>query len=133
MRWQGGWSWAYFMIATGAQGDFAPRPYIRPLPWLGGPTSACWKTSCWTRMRLEIPVTTSRRSQMAVRGKIRGGKVLLDDPKALPEGTEVEVRPVKKRRPPAKTAKKPKAKKPPRTLAEQLAPFIGVVKGLPPD
>ena len=68
---------------------------------------------------------------MAVRGKIRNGKVLLDNPKALPEGTEVEVRAVKKPRPAKKT---PKGKKtPPRSLAQRLAPFIGVVKDLPSD
>lgn len=68
---------------------------------------------------------------MAVRGKIKNGKVVLEDPKALAEGTEVEVRPAKKKRP---GGKRPKAKKPPqRTLAERLAPFIGAVKDLPPD
>jgi hypothetical protein len=36
---------------------------------------------------------------MTVRGKIKNGKVLLDNPKALPDGTEVEVRAVKKPRP----------------------------------
>jgi hypothetical protein len=29
---------------------------------------------------------------MAVRGKVKNGKVVLQNPKALPEGTEVEVR-----------------------------------------
>lgn len=71
---------------------------------------------------------------MTVRGKIKKGKVLLDDPKALPEGTEVEVRPVRKPRKPAKPVKAAKApKKKPRSLAERLAPFIGTVKDLPPD
>jgi hypothetical protein len=66
---------------------------------------------------------------MTVRGKIKNGKVLLDNPKALPDGTEVEVRPVKRK------GKKPgKGKKPPpRSLTERLAPFIGVVKDLPSD
>jgi hypothetical protein len=68
---------------------------------------------------------------MTVRGKVKKGKVLLDDPKALPEGTEVEVRPVRKPRKPAKPAKAPKKK--PRSLAERLAPFIGTVKDLPRD
>ena len=68
---------------------------------------------------------------MTVRGKIKNGKVFLDNPTALPDGTEVEVRPVKR----ARKAKKPnKAKKlPPRSLAERLAPFIGAVKDLPSD
>ncbi len=70
-----------------------------------------------------------------VRGKVKNGKVLLDDPKALPDGTEVEVRPVRKSRVPAKPAKAaPKRKKSlPRSLAERYAAFIGKAKGLPPD
>jgi hypothetical protein len=69
---------------------------------------------------------------MTVRGKIKNGKVVLDDPQALPEGTEVEVRPVKKRKPAAR-ARKPKAKAPPRSLAERLANVIGKATGLPSD
>jgi len=69
---------------------------------------------------------------MTVRGKVKNGKVLLDDPKALAEGTEVEVRPVKKRKPAAKP-RKPNPKAKPRSLAERLAPFIGSSKDLPPD
>jgi hypothetical protein len=64
------------------------------------------------------------------RGKIKKGKVLLDDPAALPDGTEVEVRPIKKPRTPTKTTK---AKKRSRSLAERYAPFIGKAKGLPAD
>jgi len=73
---------------------------------------------------------------MPIRGKIKNGKVVLENLRALPEGTEVEVRPVKKRRKSAKSAKvsKPVKRTPqPRSLAERLAPFIGVVKSLPPD
>jgi hypothetical protein len=68
---------------------------------------------------------------MTARGKIKNGKVLLDDPKSLPEGAEVEVRPVKK----VRSAKKATPKKPsrPRSLADRLAPFIGAVKDLPAD
>ena len=69
---------------------------------------------------------------MTVRGKVKRGKVLLDNPKALPEGTEVEVRPVRKARKPAKAGPK-KKKTPPRSLAERYAAFIGKAKGLPPD
>jgi hypothetical protein len=69
---------------------------------------------------------------MTVRGKIKNGKVVLNNPKALAEGTEVEVRPVKKTRKPAKTNAK-KKKQPPRSLAERYAAFIGKAKGLPPD
>jgi hypothetical protein len=67
---------------------------------------------------------------MTLRGRIKNGKILLDKPKALPEGTEVEIRPVKK---PRKAAKKPKSKTRPRSLAERYAPFIGKAKGLPSD
>ena len=67
---------------------------------------------------------------MAARGKVKNGKVILDDPKALPEGAEVEVRPVKKGKPPAKPSQGKKGR---RSLAERLAPFIGKAEGLPPD
>ncbi len=67
---------------------------------------------------------------MTARGKIKNGKVILEDPKALPEGTEVEVRPAKKRKP-TTTARKPKAR--PRTLADRLANVVGKATGLPPD
>jgi hypothetical protein len=70
---------------------------------------------------------------MPLRGKVKKGKVVLDDPRGLPEGTEVEVRPVKKRRKPAKPAKAAKGTGRPRSLAERLAKFIGIAKGLPPD
>ena len=69
---------------------------------------------------------------MAARGKVKNGKVLLQNPTGLPEGAEVEVRPVKKRQgspKPRKSRKKPR----PQSLAERLAPFIGVVKDLPSD
>jgi hypothetical protein len=68
---------------------------------------------------------------MAVHGKVRKGKVVLDNPNALAEGTEVEVRPIRKK--PPKKPPKTKAKIRPQSLAERLAPFIGVVKDLPPD
>ena len=64
---------------------------------------------------------------MTFRGKVKNGRVLLDNPKALPEGTEVEVRPIKVRGKPGK------GKKRPRSLAEQMAPFIGKAKHLPSD
>jgi hypothetical protein len=69
---------------------------------------------------------------MTVRGKVKNGKVLLDDPNVLAEGTEVEVRPAKKRKRPGRPAKS-RGKTRPRSLAERLAPFIGKAKGLPPD
>ena len=68
---------------------------------------------------------------MTLRGKIKRGKVLLDQPATLPDGTEVEVRPLKRK---GKAKKPPKAKKqPPRSLATRLAPFIGAANDLPPD
>ena len=68
---------------------------------------------------------------MPIRGKVKNGKVILDDPKALPEGAEVEVRPVKNGKQPAKSTKGTKNRR--RPLAERLAPFIGKAEGLPPD
>ncbi len=68
---------------------------------------------------------------MTVRGKIKNGKVVLEDPKALADGTEVEVRPAKKER---AGRRRTKVEKPsPGTLADRLAPFIDAVKDLPPD
>ncbi len=67
---------------------------------------------------------------MTVRGKIKKGKVLLDDPKAFPEGAEVEVRPIKKRK---RTPKPRRTKEPPRSLADRLRTVIGKAKNLPPD
>lgn len=67
---------------------------------------------------------------MTLRGKIKNGKVLLDDPNALADGTEVEVRPVNK---PRKASKNRRKSKDQRSLAERLAPVIGKAKYLPPD
>lgn len=67
---------------------------------------------------------------MTLRGTIKKGKVLLDDPTALAEGTEVEVRPVRKPKSVVKV-RKPHAK--PRSLADRLANVIGKATGLPPD
>ena len=69
---------------------------------------------------------------MTARGKLKNGKVVLDKPHALPDGTEVEIRTVKK---PKKSSKagKPKGKARPRTLAERLASAMGKATGLPPD
>ena len=53
---------------------------------------------------------------MTVRGTVKKGKVLLNDPTALAEGTEVEVRPVKTRKPKAEV-RKPKGDR--RSLAER--------------
>jgi hypothetical protein len=69
---------------------------------------------------------------MTARGKIKNGKVVLEDPSDLPDGTEVEVRPAKKRKSAVKV-KKPKAKARPRTLADRLTNVMGKATGLPPD
>jgi hypothetical protein len=69
---------------------------------------------------------------MTVRGKMKNGKVVLAEPNALPDGTEVEIRPAKKRKPPGKT-KKSRNKARPQTLADRLANVMGKASGLPPD
>ncbi len=70
---------------------------------------------------------------MTVRGKVKNGKVLLDKPRAFPDGTEVEVRRAKKRKAATRKGKPSKAKGPPRSLSERLANVIGKAKNLPPD
>jgi hypothetical protein len=69
---------------------------------------------------------------VTVRGMVKNGKVLLENPEALAEGTEVEVRPVKKRKRSA-NQRKQKAKSHHKSLAERLANIIGKAPGLPPD
>lgn len=64
---------------------------------------------------------------MVFRGRVKNGVVVLEDPQALPEGTEVSVRPVKPKRPPAT---KPKPRK---SLRPGLMKFAGKAKGLPAD
>ena len=63
---------------------------------------------------------------MEYHGHVEAGRVVLDGPAALPDGTVVSVHPLKARR----TA--PGRRRPP-TLAQRLAPFIGKARGLPPD
>ncbi len=63
---------------------------------------------------------------MTYRGHIRNGTVVLDEPVALPEGTEVEVDV------PETTAQELADDVGP-TLAERLAPIIGKAENLPPD
>jgi hypothetical protein len=67
---------------------------------------------------------------MTARGKIKNGKVVLDLPSSLPEGTVVEIRPAKNPKRTAKT-KKPKGKL--RSLADRLSNVIGKATGLPAD
>ena len=60
---------------------------------------------------------------MGYRGRVKNGAIVLDDPLALPEDTEVLVEPVKHDDGPNQT----------RTLYERFERFIGVVDDLPPD
>ena len=92
---------------------------------------------------------------MFLEGQLEDGRVVLDAPTDLPNGTRVRVEPVPllvdppPKKAPASTERKPiaclqeiKAKlardrenppPPGPTLAERLAPFIGCLDGLPPD
>ena len=70
---------------------------------------------------------------MTVRGKVKNGKVVLEKPRAFPDGTEVEVRRAKKRTTAPKRAKPAKAKSQPRSLADRLRNVIGKAKHLPSD
>lgn len=54
---------------------------------------------------------------------------MLDDPAALPDGTEVSVRPLKPKRPEDRPVEDEKGIP---SLYEQFKPFIGIVSG-PPD
>ena len=64
---------------------------------------------------------------MTYRGKVKDGVVVLDEPAALPDGTEVSVRALKGARGPVRR----KGSAP--TLLDELEPFIGMAEGLPPD
>lgn len=68
---------------------------------------------------------------MVIRGKVKKGKVQLAKPLPLPDGTEVEVRAVKK--PAKKPVKKPKPKAKPMSFAERYRSIIGIAKNLPRD
>jgi hypothetical protein len=67
-----------------------------------------------------------RRCSMVYRGTVRNGVVELEDGNGLPDGTVVRVEPVS-------SAVKPSDEEDIPTLYEQLEPFIGIVKDLPPD
>ena len=62
-----------------------------------------------------------------IRGRVQRGIVLLDDPDALPEGTEVTVRPLGR--------KASQADPEPRisTVGRGLLKLAGKAQGLPPD
>ncbi len=60
---------------------------------------------------------------MTLRGRVSGGVVMLENPQALPEGTEVKVAPVKKRNRKRNTP----------DLTDKLLQWAGTCKGLPED
>ena len=60
---------------------------------------------------------------MDILGRVSGGVVVLNDSKALPDGTVVRVEPVQD----------VKARAPGPSLAEKLCGVSGSAKGLPPD
>ena len=67
---------------------------------------------------------------MSIRGRIKNGVIVLDEPAELPEGAEVRVQVV----PTTTLDAAPSQTEPPdMTLYEKLKPFIGCLDGLPPD
>ena len=69
---------------------------------------------------------------MTYRGHIKNGRVVLKKPAKIAEGTEVEVKPVKRAK---KTVPKRRTRDVTKlpTLHESLKDIIGKAKGLPPD
>ena len=63
---------------------------------------------------------------MTHRGKMTNGVVVLEDPKAIPDGTTVTVRPLK-------GGQRSRKARTPLSLYERLKPFIGIAEDLPPD
>jgi hypothetical protein len=64
---------------------------------------------------------------MVYRGRVKNGVVVLEGRARLEEGAEVSVRPLRK------VARAATRKKKLPTLYERLKPFVGKLKGLPPD
>jgi len=64
---------------------------------------------------------------MTHRGKVKNGVVVLDDPKALPDGTDVIVEPVKSKSKPTRKAKQLKK------YRQRLMKYAGKADGLPSD
>jgi len=62
-----------------------------------------------------------------IRGKVQQGVVLLDQPGVLPEGTEVSVRPIRRKAKDAGVAERKPA------VSRALLRLAGKAKGLPPD
>ena len=61
---------------------------------------------------------------MTYRGHVQNGVVVIDEAVALPEGAEVQLELIGDKAQPLEAIP---------TLYEQLAPFVGAAKGLPPD
>jgi hypothetical protein len=70
---------------------------------------------------------------MELEGVIVNGRVELDAPAELPEGTRVRVEPISAVTPPPETSEGPKAEKPLTSLNRFLLSLAGTAKGLPPD
>jgi hypothetical protein len=64
---------------------------------------------------------------MTYKGHVKNGVIVLDEPSDLPDGTQVEVLPVRSEQ--SETSEGP----PPPTVAERYRRFIGKAEGLPPD
>jgi hypothetical protein len=64
---------------------------------------------------------------MTYRGTVKNGVVVLDDPSALPEGTQVSVRPAQS------GSHKDDDRGGPATMYERYERFIGKARGLPAD
>ena len=62
-----------------------------------------------------------------IRGRVRKGVVVLDDPKSLEDGAEVSVRPIKSKNGTTKSKKKSI------TVSQGLLRLAGKAKNLPPD
>jgi hypothetical protein len=69
---------------------------------------------------------------MRLEGVIVNGRVELDEPASLPEGTRVRVEPVLTESSKPASGKKPE-EKPLSSLAKRLLALAGTAKGLPPD
>jgi hypothetical protein len=65
---------------------------------------------------------------MVYHGQVKDGVVVLEGPKAPPEGARVSVRVLK-----SSARRATKARKPALTLYDRMKPFIGIAKGLPAD
>ena len=74
-----------------------------------------------------------RRLAMELEGVIVNGRVELDAPAELPEGTRVRVEPIPVEAPTTGTPETPKGEKPLTSLNKLLLSLAGTAKGLPPD